>query len=865
MEKQKKKKVPLILLVFCLTAGTIAAGITGNAIFQETDAVHGKAGEIEESTLLIGTHLIYLGALDDRIYEIALQSAQESGQGNIYYKSELAEGAWYEITSAYSIADITDQGRPAADSEIEALWLTHHTKSDGVTYDLRSKEAVNTYDIYPAYELETMKELEPVKNQYQLYNDGKKKNALIERNKKLVRRMFRTEVTSKETEAYDLKLNALSVYVNILRQNNGSSDEIEAVEKIIDKTDDARRVLVYQKVAAGLEKLADEAASSKDISSDEFQLDAGLMEAISESQKNVENALTEKEGSMLKEGTMVMTREEYSIGGRLTTAALKQDYSACDEETQKLIALYHIMEGDIIHIPSEVRLLEEALIPMAEQSYMQQLFAGENESYRQAVEKKSSHVVLEGIVAKEEQQCTAARSELQFYIEARIDRAETKEAQEFITKKLEGMEPFRSGIPKDSFLTMAEESAEAYKEWLQNLLAQMAAHQGNQELNNLYEEKAALEAEKLDALDREELEEAKQKEALLAAKEQEIQEKEDAIGREVKELEKRKQSMEQEAAKKQERGEETRGLETGITALENEIAGLVAGLSEHSGISSIQEEKKNLMALLKEGNLSEEETAEMTLGIEGLGDRIDLNGSMAADALKELYQSLASKKFLEDTNRYDRYMEQIEEIIAEHTKILDQVLDPQETMQILEEALGVTFPADGGKGADSRQAVAAAALAMYGEQAKDSKLSDMLEGMAALASGQERSYFFPLVNKGSGTFYASATSVAAYKGYRYVWNDNKKKAMLVSGGTYYGFTAFRQEVERETETKDTMEMEAAFQSTVFLPESYLEQEFGCQVYPLGDTGYGVLMDEAMQKEAAEAADLLVSSSKRAEQ
>lgn len=862
MEKEKKKKL-IIAFVLCLAAGSIAAGITGKAIFQETDAVHIKGSEIEESTLLIGTHLIYLGALDDRIYEIALKSAQESGQSNIYYKSELAEGAWYEISSAYSIADITAKGRPVAEQEIEKLWLTHHTKSDGVTYDLRSKEAVNTYDIYPVYELETMKELEPVKNQYDVYDNGEKKSNLIERNRKLIRRMFQTKVTSAETQDYDLKLDALSAYLKRLRDNNGSSDEIATVEKIIDKTDDGRRALVCEKIAAALEKLSDDAASSKNISSKEFQLDAELLDAISESQEDIENARIEKEDNMLKEGTMVMTRAEYSLAGRLTTAALEKNYSACDEETAKLMTLYHILDGEITDTTEASKLLDEELIPMAEGTYRERLLAGESEAYRQAVEKKSSQVVLEGIISEEEQQCTAARSELQFYMEARLDCAQTEEAQEYMTQKLESMDAVSSQIPKDQFQKMAEQSVEVYKTWSQNMLADLLAEQGNSKLNNLYDEKAELEAEWLDALDREELIEAKQKEALLQAKEQEIQEQEDAVSREVKELEEKKRSMEQEAAEKQQQGEEVSGLKSGITALENEIKILLAGLPENSGISSIQEQKETIMKLLEAGSLSEEEKAEITAGIEGLGARIEINGSMAADALKEIYQSMAAEKYMEDTKELDGCLEQIEEIIAEHTEVLDQVLDTEEIAQILEETLGFQQEDSGESSSSSKQAVAAVAVALYGDQAKDSQLDGMLAGISAAASGQENSYFFPIVNKGSGTYYASAKSVASYMGYRYVWNDNKKKAMLVSGGTYYGFTAFRQTVEREEDKKDTMAMEAAFQSTVFLPESYLEEEFGCQIYPLSDTGYGVLVDEAMLREAAEVSDLLVNSSKRA--
>ena len=87
-----------------------------------------------------------LSALTDSLYEIANTSAEESGQGQIYYKSELGEGAWFDITSATSLLDITTGGSPVTDGEMEELFFTHHTKSDKITYDLRTGKAVNIFN-----------------------------------------------------------------------------------------------------------------------------------------------------------------------------------------------------------------------------------------------------------------------------------------------------------------------------------------------------------------------------------------------------------------------------------------------------------------------------------------------------------------------------------------------------------------------------------------------------------------------------------------------------------------------------------------------------------------------------------------------
>ena len=56
-----------------------------NALFDTSQAVQINPEEIEESTMIIGTHLIYLHALNEPLYEIAKQSASDSGQDRIYY------------------------------------------------------------------------------------------------------------------------------------------------------------------------------------------------------------------------------------------------------------------------------------------------------------------------------------------------------------------------------------------------------------------------------------------------------------------------------------------------------------------------------------------------------------------------------------------------------------------------------------------------------------------------------------------------------------------------------------------------------------------------------------------------------------
>lgn len=119
-------------------------------------------GDVENSavtgngTLIIGTHLIYMGALNEQIYKIAQKSESDSSQTD-------------------SIAE---------------LYFTHHTRSDGVTYNLKKNVLVGVFEIYDAHDLENMAEPEPLKIQYDALKEQNDKSDTTSRNIKLIGQFF---------------------------------------------------------------------------------------------------------------------------------------------------------------------------------------------------------------------------------------------------------------------------------------------------------------------------------------------------------------------------------------------------------------------------------------------------------------------------------------------------------------------------------------------------------------------------------------------------------------------------------------------------------------------------------------------------
>lgn len=240
--KLKKKWIKILAVI----AATITiGGVTFTfAMPDESDSVHIDASEIEDSTLIIGSHLIYLGSLNDQIYEIATESAAEFNQYNTYYKSEIAGGTWYEISNATVLADITTEGVIVDESEIEALSMTHHTKSDGITYDLLTNQSVSVFDIEDPYNLEEMEELEPIKLQYDVLKQLEDPSDTNERDILYIEEIYNKDRRTEVTDQLDQNIDALQKYYEILVNDGADSDMSDRVLAVMEKLDAERRAEV---------------------------------------------------------------------------------------------------------------------------------------------------------------------------------------------------------------------------------------------------------------------------------------------------------------------------------------------------------------------------------------------------------------------------------------------------------------------------------------------------------------------------------------------------------------------------------------------------------------------------------------------
>ena len=234
----------------CVLMWFLCQQIVFGKVFDEAQAVryeeYAASHTIEDSTLLIGTYLIHLQALTDELYEKALESASDSNQMNVYYKSELASGTWMDITDAVGLSDLSGQGRVAQAEEMADLWVTCCTGSDGITRDARDEHSINIFSEPSPYDLYSLPELEPLKIQYS--NVFSSDSTGVDRYYfKKLRDFFSLNLRNETTEACDLQLLGLQSCYESLRVSK-EEELAEIVSKLMSKVDARRRAEIFYRL-----------------------------------------------------------------------------------------------------------------------------------------------------------------------------------------------------------------------------------------------------------------------------------------------------------------------------------------------------------------------------------------------------------------------------------------------------------------------------------------------------------------------------------------------------------------------------------------------------------------------------------------
>lgn len=862
--KRQKKFILAFIIIFICVCGTRLA----NAIWDFSSAVQVDLSSIEDSTLIIGTHLIHLSAMTDELYQIAYQSATDSIQTNMYYKSELADGAWIDLGSASSVFDLTNVGNKAAsDQELNELYFEYHTKSDYITYDLRTNESVCIFDINNPYDIEALEELDPLKNHYEMINEQSSKSFL--RDKILL--FFQTEIEDDSTIEFDNQIEALNRYLKVLIENNGGSAQIEVVNKVMSKIDSARRAYIMEKLSQMLDELSD------DISKEESEI-SDTLTSIYSSENNVEESLIEHSANMLNEGNGILTKAEFEESNALIQNATDEIDSECDINVDNLSVIYNVNRGEIVNRIYERNYLVDNIAKRSETEFINTLSKGVSDEYLTQERNQSSRVVLNTILDKNISSIASIKSELEYIIEAILERMDYTEGIKLLQEKINDTSQFKTGVPNDAFREGAYAEADDYKEWLINKLSMLnSKNGGNQnELTKLYEEKLNLQQEKLEALDHNNLDEANKIDSLINANDEKIQELEKKLEDEISNLSNQIKDLKNQLDTLGDDDESLKNnLNNQIAQLEGQLEIANSSSSDATQISAIKEfEKLGIEAI--DAYLNNTELLDnVSDALDSLEIFLDSNTKQVYEAIKNIYTSLVAKKYLNETKDFDELIERIEKLIADKSDLIhgvlnsNQALESNEISNLITDLENALFE-DGSvleiedldisimKEEDMESALLAG-LAQYAEYAQSDEVNSMLAALAKdkLDNGNEQ--IFKTIESNAEVKYVSAKAVALMTGYRYLWNDSLKTSTLALGSKYYEFTAFSNKVVRNSEldSYDTLVYANEFKELVFIENDYVNKEFGCEGFDLGNTGYGVVVNENIMKLAANICDKLM--------
>lgn len=827
----KKKKLIIMVTLLCM-AVVISFGVSKEmwvqALFDESAATHIDASEVEEGTLLIGTHLIHIGAIGDEIYGIADASSSESGQMNKYYKSELAGGAWFDITDAASLKDITTEGTPVEDSEIEELFLTHHTKSNGITYDLRTGEAVCMFDIFDPYDLESLSELEPLKLQYDILADKKDKSKTDEFCEDEIREFFRIEIRDEETDRLDAQLKALQSAYEAAKDKKRS-----VIAQTMEAVDASRRVLVLEKVKGPLNQLV-ERLQGKDVDIEDddeqenhFEINSDLNSGASDSVHNVEASLLEYGSKALSEGATTLSKEEYKVKKAMIAAAEEKDEEALNQAAEKAVLLKNITENVIGDAKKELSYLNDTILLEAKAVYAALITGGEGEDYKAAASgSNASQGVLKEALKARLNEAEAAKSELQFLVNAAIQRMTSKEGTDFLKAIVDEADTMKGDIKEDAFAAYAGASIESYIGYLNNLSANRNPTENANSLSGLLEQKEKKQEEKLAALDANDLEGAKKAEAEL-----------DTLNSKIAALEK-------------------------TMSESGETAGSLDGTTPKTALQSAKKLANAAIETIQAGSV-----AGVPEAIDGLGALMSANPDAALNGLQDIYQALATEAYLKGaeeegskssqdekkTSEYERCMAQVEEVLADNASALNNTtLSEGEAREILEQAAGKPMEE---QSEEEQAALLEASLAALEQQANEG-IMKMAQILAAQMEANGSPYIFRQYNDPVNE-YIPAKTISECMGYRYIYDNNQQKVTISRKGEYFTFQAFQNQYEKGKE-KGELFLNIGFQADIYLSEQDTEKLFQCTAQYVPGSSLAVLITKDNSDQASAYLSMLLT-------
>ena len=473
------------------------------AVFDESTAVrfrtYKQSNTIENSIIFIGTHLINIQAMTDELYEKAVQSQSDSDQQEVYYKSELSDGTWYNITDATGLSDITVEGTPVNESELDDLFVAYYTGSDGITKNAKTGETVCIFDDPNPYDLLKLEELEIIRQvRSQAYSE--EEEGVHKYLYRSLNSFFANDVTNETTRECDRALKNLQRLYEAYC-TAGMDEDAQVISSLMEAVDATRRAEVYAKVSQDGEPqkvtvnmwftnttytipnyslltdlsntVSGEYYDSGQYDDEDFRLDSELLDAVVTSIGECNSSYTSYASKALAPGGTTIRSYIYDQMRALVDLCEDAGSISLDSNIIGLVNnikyAQNIENGVVGDADAEAKLLDDQFIPTEADAYTKVLQTGVSAEYQAAVNANKSDAAKKPILDNDALALDVARTALETMITAKKLRLSSSDAVNYIYERISWTYEQEKNIPKDDFAVYAKQSAADHIAWLTDM------------------------------------------------------------------------------------------------------------------------------------------------------------------------------------------------------------------------------------------------------------------------------------------------------------------------------------------------------------------------------------------------------------
>lgn len=461
------------------------------------------AEEFPEKTIIIGTYAIVLDVINEELLEVALQSAETNMQNEVYFKSDVNSGVWYNITNSDSISDISESTENIVkNQEIDKLYLTHYTNASGVTISLLTDTQVYVSDIDTPQVPGNIVELDELENElkiqqalYDSVKDEPEDETEKEEDKRLEKKAIYSqkinslqevlkEIKNKEVDKLTSQIHAVENLERQLVKNKADSEKIEMVvsqkenlkntrmaycyQILIDKMNKENVTIDYEDCNDLIQKYAGAITSLESILS-ELGIVTDKVASNTGDDDDVDETFSENQPSkevVEEEATGVDKIIEENLELMLELAE-NGDFEKAEEALEEAYVAETVKNHDD-NVSEEVKekqkeVLEQAIELLCQEA-LELVQAGDGKDYEEAVKNKESSVVLEAIKEENVSKLSDLLTQLEDNYASLIEKTEkTNEQAKLLQEKIGTYEELLKIVPNC-------ESEEQWKELLEEKL-----------------------------------------------------------------------------------------------------------------------------------------------------------------------------------------------------------------------------------------------------------------------------------------------------------------------------------------------------------------------------------------------------------